>query len=255
MGRRQYAVHRWLGALAGVQLLLWSAGGFVFATHDIDWVRGERGRNPAAKASLALAHVRLSPAELASRLGAGAQAGAKAGANIEHLELRMLLDRPVYEIRQPGRTSLIDARTGAPRSPVDRDTALAIALADRKGSPAVMSVERIEADPPVEYRGRPLPAWQVTLADGEGTHIYVAADSGRITARRNDAWRRFDFFWMLHTMDYSGRDDFNHPLLMGFALLGLLSAGSGLVLWGARLRRHRRRRRRGRGASGVIAAG
>lgn len=244
MGRRQYAVHRWLGALAGIQLLLWSAGGLVFATHDIDWVHGEHGRNPAAEAPLALAHVRLAPAELASRLSADAQ--------IEHLELRMLLDRPVYEVRQPGRTSLIDAQTGAPRSPVDQDTALAIALADRKGSPAVMGIERIETDPPVEYRGRPLPAWQVILADGEGTHIYVAADSGRITARRNDAWRRFDFFWMLHTMDYAGRDDFNHPLLIGFALLGLLSAGSGMVLWGARLLR--RRRRRARDASGVIAA-
>lgn len=111
MGRRQFAVHRWLTVVVSVQLFLWSLGGLIFATHDIDWVRGEDGRNPRANA-------------------------------------------------------VVDA-------------------------------------------------------------IYVAANTGRVTARRNNAWRRFDFFWMLHTMDYQGRDDFNHILLIAFAGLGLAAVISG----------------------------
>ena len=73
------------------------------------------------------------------------------------------------------------------------------------------------------------------LADADNTHIYIDQATGAVAARRNDAWRRFDFFWMLHTMDYSGRDDFNTPWLIGFSVLGLLSVGSGWVIWLLRL--------------------
>lgn len=233
MGRRQYAVHRWLGALAGLQLFLWSLGGFVFATHDIDWVRGARGQNPDALGAVAVERVRVSPADAVAALG---EIGA-----VDAVTLRPLLGRPVYEVRHAGGVALVDAETGRPASPIDEQTARAVALADRLGSPAVASVRLIERDPPTEYRGGALPAWRVDLDDDDDTHVYVAADTGRVSARRNDAWRRFDFFWMLHTMDYRGRDDFNHALLIGFAGLGLVTVGSGGVLWLARVRRRRRR--------------
>jgi hypothetical protein len=45
---------------------------------------------------------------------------------------------------------------------------------------------------------------------------------------------------MLHTMDYGGRDDFNHPLLIGFAALGLTAVLSGWSLWIVRLWRRAR---------------
>ena len=48
-------------------------------------------------------------------------------------------------------------------------------------------------------------------------------------------WRFYDFFWMLHIMDYRGRDNFNNPLLRAFALTGLAFALSGVTLVGFRL--------------------
>ena len=46
---------------------------------------------------------------------------------------------------------------------------------------------------------------------------------------RTDAWRLKDFFWMLHTMDYRGRDDFNNPLVVA---VGVSAAWVGLTgLW------------------------
>lgn len=233
MARRSYAVHRWLGLVVGVQLVFWCVGGLIFATHSIDWVRSETGRARGDTPAVDLARVRIGPAEAAARLG---QAGA-----VEQVVVRPFLGRPVYEISHGGDTALVDAETGAVLSPVDRDTALAVARADRAGNPGVREVTWIERDPPSEYREGALPAWRVVMDDAEDTHVYVAAKNGRITARRNDAWRRFDFFWMLHTMDYRGRDDFNHPLLIVAAAAAVVTLASGFWLWGLRLYRRRRR--------------
>lgn len=49
-------------------------------------------------------------------------------------------------------------------------------------------------------------------------------------ARRNRIWRLYDFFWMLHIMDYDERENFNNPLIRAFAATGLLFALSGLFL-------------------------
>lgn len=48
--------------------------------------------------------------------------------------------------------------------------------------------------------------------------------------------------WSLHIMDYGQRDDFNHPLLVAFASLGVITVLSGGVVWLARLRRRSKRR-------------
>ncbi len=246
MSRRFYAVHRWLGLAVGVQLVLWCVGGLIFATHDLAWVRGEDGRNPERAAPLDLARVRLAPGAAVATLapgvvGDGPHAGGSAAVVVDEIILRPILGRAVYEIRHGGDTTLIDAESGAVLSPLGRDTAIAIARADRAGQPEVLGATLIERDPPSEYREGALPAWQIAFADGEGTHVYVAANTGRITARRNDAWRRFDFFWMLHTMDYRDRDDFNHPLLIGAAAAAVITLASGFALWAIRLRRRWRR--------------
>ena len=246
MPRRFYAVHRWLGLVVGAQLVLWCLGGLIFATHELAWVRGEEGRNPEPAAGLDLTRVRLGPDAAAALAAAGRAAPEPDAAApvVDEIVLRPLLGRAVYEVRYrdgAAPAALIDAESGAVRSPLDRDAAVAIARADRAGQPEVLSAALIERDPPTEYRQGALPAWQVAIADGAGMHVYVAANTGRITARRNDAWRRFDFFWMLHTMDYRGRDDFNHPLLIVAAGAALVALASGFTLWGVRLRKRRRR--------------
>jgi hypothetical protein len=53
---------------------------------------------------------------------------------------------------------------------------------------------------------------------------------GAFVAARGDSWRLFDFFWMLHTMDYVGRDDFNNPLVILAAAAAGWIALTGLLL-------------------------
>jgi len=85
-----------------------------------------------------------------------------------------------------------------------------------------------------EYRGKPAPAWRVDLEHPKRPHIYVDAVTGEALARRNRLWRLFDFFWMLHIMDYRARESFNHPLLTAMSALALATGLSGLGLWGWR---------------------
>ena len=72
--------------------------------------------------------------------------------------------------------------------------------------------------------------WRVPFSDSDATTLYVSAQDGRILERRNDSWRLFDFVWMLHIMDYTGRKDFNNPLVITAASGGLWNVLSGIWL-------------------------
>jgi uncharacterized membrane protein YkoI len=233
--KNHYTIHRWLGLITGVQLLFWSAGGVIFSTHDIEWVRGNEGRSTPEIPGIAFESVEISPAQAAAAAGLGV---------VKTLRLHTVLDRQVYAVRADAQTHLVDAKSGAVISPISEAMAKAIAQADRTTEPTIIEVSLVTENPEIEYRNKPLPAWRMVLDDEDNTHIYVDANTAQIIARRNDAWRRFDFFWMLHTMDYSGRDDFNTPWLVGFAALGLFSVLSGWMLWFLRFRSRRRAARK-----------
>jgi uncharacterized iron-regulated membrane protein len=61
--------------------------------------------------------------------------------------------------------------------------------------------------------------------------VYVASELGTVQKFRNKPWRIFDFLWMLHTMDYEGRDNFGNLLLRAFSIFGLITVLSGFVLF------------------------
>ena len=82
-----------------------------------------------------------------------------------------------------------------------------------------------------EYRGRPLPAYEISYETPQNLKAYVAIENGAFQTVRHRDWRWFDFLWMTHTMDYQGRDNFNTLLLRAFSLLGLITVLSGFILW------------------------
>ncbi|MCC7540676.1 MAG: peptidase M4, partial [Deltaproteobacteria bacterium] len=189
MNRRLYAIHRWLALAAMAQLAVWTATGLFFAVVPIESVRGEPSTRETAPAPVDIAALGPWPSSLQ-------------GAT--EVTLRIVDGRPLLAATMGERRMLVDARTGRPTE-ITREMASRIARADQSGSPAVQSITRIE-DAPVEYRGKPVPAWCVALDDGAGTRVYVDALSGKVTARRNDLWRVYDFLWSLHIMDYGERE-------------------------------------------------
>jgi Na+-transporting NADH:ubiquinone oxidoreductase subunit F len=227
MNRRLYALHRWVSLLALVQLLAWSVSGLFFALTPEARVKG----TPLGKAHLApLAGTFADLNQLTH------SAAVALGQPAERLELVGTPGGAVVLARTGKKAIRLSASTGEVLV-VDEPEARQIAQRDQPGSPAVRAIARVERDAPVEYRGRPLPAWTVELSDPDQTRIYIDAHTGEVTARRNATWRTYDFLWGLHIMDYREHEDFRHPLLILAALLTVTTAVTGLVLWLVRLAR------------------
>lgn len=238
--KSNYLIHRWLGLIVSLQLLAWSVGGFMFSVLDIESVRGERDIGampfePMNRHIIAVLPSSIQPAirELASER--------------PDLATVELIDRgigPSWEIRSTSGDLLarLDPESGRTLPPISERDARTLAERDFAHSAPIRSVELIAADPPTEFRNGELPAYRVSIDHPKQPRLYIDARTGQVVSRRNRTWRTFDFFWMLHTMDYRGRDDFNHPLLTVFSLLAIATSGSGIALWGWRVTSRLRRR-------------
>ena len=237
-----YVAHRWLALIISLQLLAWSVGGFTFSILDIDNVHGDWERKFDPPPPIDWSAVRLTPAEAVERLAETRVAGEV----VARVGLRTVFGRPAFELLNAELLpiAVVDAASGEVTRRISPAQAAKAALDDFVPTAALSSVQLIENDPPLEFRGKPLPAYQVRLDQPKNPYIYVSAVTGDIVTRRNRPWRIFDFFWMLHIMDYSERDDFNHWLLTTASVLAVLTSASGLVLWSFRLPRRSGKRRR-----------
>ena len=224
-------LHKWLALFIGAQLLIWFASGALMSFLPIDKVRGEHLVDREAVTAIPAKGRFADPAALSARVGAP----------VETITWHMVGARMIAEVTTAKAVSLFDAQTGERLPPLDADQASAIAMAAWKSATKpVSTVSRVTAESP-EYRGA-LPAWRVAFADPDATSIFVAADTGRITAVRTGTWRLYDFFWSLHIMDWKNHEDFNTWWLLGFAIGGLALgiAGTGLLFLRWPFRRKRR---------------
>jgi uncharacterized iron-regulated membrane protein len=232
---RARRIHRWLGLIIGVQFVLWTIGGLYFSWTDLDEIHGDHLMRSRAHVPASAALV--SPAAVIEGIRATTPVDSITG-----IELTSVLGRPTWRVsylsleggRAERHRQLADATTGALRGPLSREEAVTAATAAYAGKAPMTSVEYLTAGNVGrhhEYRAQPLPAWAVHFGDEEGATAYVPAELGQVLRIRNDRWRVFDFLWMLHTMDYEGRDDFNNVLLRAFSVFGLLTVLSGFVLF------------------------
>ncbi len=209
-------LHLWAGLLLGAQILLWMLSGVVMSWFHLSLVRGET-------AAFAAPPLELQASTYASPGGVIAQMDGATS-----VELRSFLGRAVYEARGAGRAALFDASTGERLSPLPEETARQVAERDFIGEGEIAAIALLD-DPPGEYRG-PAPVWRADFDDALHTRLYISAQTGAVAARRNDVWRLYDFFWMLHIMDYADRENFNNPLLRAASAAGVVAALSGLFM-------------------------
>lgn len=221
-----YLLHRWIGLIISLQLLAWSVGGFIFSVLDIDEVHGDNQVRMHEPSSIQINHLPLAVRESLRSMG------------VDQIADALLIDRGLgafWEIRDADGSWIgrMDS-SGTLAGLLTSEQAKRIAENDFLPQVPIQSAELIEDQAPSEYRGGQLPAYQVAMDHPKHTRIYIDASNGRIMARRNKSWRIFDFFWMLHTMDYKGRDNFNHPLLTIASLFAIAASSTGLILWGWR---------------------
>lgn len=196
-------LHKWFGLVLGLQMLLWSVSGAMMALLDHHKVAGEGSVRQAAAPMLPAQALPL------------AQVAATLGEPVLQLQLRTLGQAQVYQATTPSGTKLIDAASGQPVV-IDAAKAGALAAAAFAGPEGVASIRRVE-EPDVESRTAELPAWRVEFADEDRTTLFMSAATGELLLLRNDTWRLWDVFWMIHIMDYTKRESFNHPLIITIA--------------------------------------
>jgi hypothetical protein len=196
--------HIWLGWLVAVPLLLWTLSGVAMVARPIEEVRGE--------------HLRI--ADKPQPLPGNPQ--------VTQVRTFVQRGRTVSVVTSVDGTMSRYAESGAPLPAVDAVEARAIVAGAIRGGDHVASVRAFSAKaPPLDLR-KPVPSWQVALADG--THVYVNRDSGEIEAVRTRWWRIYDFMWGLHIMDLQTREDSHNPFVIVFGSLALLGALLGTAL-------------------------
>ena len=227
-------VHKWVGLLIGLQFLLWTISGTAMALLDHEQVSG--GHKPPAAAPPPLPSGGPAWPRIVETLGS---------MPVQAVALRPLLDRQVYEIGTAGSVLLFDAATGMPLQ-VSAAVARQVAEAGYEGQGRVAGVTRLK-ELTLAVRTHELPIWRVDFDDDQASSFYVSGSTAKLLERRNDSWRLWDFFWMLHNMDYLNRTSFNHPLIVavGFGAAWLAITGVYLLFkssWKAEARWLRRRR-------------
>lgn len=222
--------HRYLGLVLGVQFLLWTLGGLYFSWSNLDEIHGDFQR--ASIPSLRSDQIKSSPTEAIQKISE-----LHPNSQIKDLRLIRILGSPLYQItysvspEESNEIKLIDATTGEERSPLSEQEAIDVAKEAFIGEPAVERVEYLtEIGGHHEYRGGPLPAYAIRMNHPSKTTVYVSQELGTVQKFRNEKWRVFDFLWMLHVMDYEGRDNISNWLLRLFSIFGIVTILSGFAL-------------------------
>ncbi|MDZ7871565.1 MAG: PepSY domain-containing protein [Rheinheimera sp.] len=223
-------LHFYLGLLLSLQLLAWFASGVVMSWFPIEQVRGEHLQSPAP--TVRWSNAVISPA-------AALQQAPKAFQQAQ-LSLSQRGAEPVYQLQQDEQQLFISALSGQMLATLSANDVQTLAQQRYQGTGTVHSAELLPRAP-AEVRGLKAPLWQVQFADAEHTAFYFHPVSGQLQRVRTDTWRLYDFFWMLHIMDYEDRSDFNHPLLIISAGSALGFTLGGFVLLGFRIARGTRR--------------
>jgi len=178
-----------------------------------------RGRHVAQEVPWSLTDDSLIPIEIAMTAYEGKLYGAS---------LKSIVGEPAYILIGDQGQTVLDAKTGEPRSDMSTDVIREAANHYYAGDGHISEINLL-AEAPREYR-RSVPVWQVQFEDKNKTRIYIDAETAELNAVRTRVWRVFDFMWMLHIMDYKTRDNFNTWWLRLFSGSAFLFALSGLAL-------------------------
>jgi hypothetical protein len=221
-------LHKWVALVLALQFLAWMLSGLALSVIDHHAASGDSHR----------AEARAPAPWPATGLMQVSHVLAASPARVQRIETGWLVERPVYRVTMMEGSRLVDARDGSDVR-MDAATAQGVAIADYAGDGKAGVAELLEQAPREAIDHDP-PLWRVSFDDADATTLYLSAVDGRILERRNRQSRWYDVFWMLHTMDYSGRGNFNHPLLVVSAAAGVWVALTGAWLAIVTIRRRRR---------------
>ncbi len=215
-------LHKWIGLAIGIQVAIWMLSGFMMGLLDHEQVTGLHNKSDKpVSPPISQGQGLIEPAAILSNFADSAA--------VSRIRLLTLLGSPMYRAESAAGPQLFDATTGNSFE-VTNALARRIAENDFAGDGRISEVTLITA-PSMEVRRHKGDVWRVDFDDDDATSLYVSLADGNILERRNDTWRLFDVFWMLHIMDYWGRESFNTALAIIASLTAAWFAITGFVLF------------------------
>ncbi|MBV1911925.1 MAG: 2Fe-2S iron-sulfur cluster binding domain-containing protein [Kangiellaceae bacterium] len=207
-------LHKWIAILIGIQLLLWVVSGIVFSFIEHREVGGnfifKNNKNDQI----------TDAADFSGVLKQYPQS--------TQITQITLLKENFFKIELREQTLLQETETGRLVT-ITKELVREIAIKSYGGKGQLKDIVLVNQRSD-ENRGMKLPVWQVVFEDSYGTHLYLSSTSAEYQGVRTDSWRIFDFFMMLHFMDYGDRGNFNNGLIIFFSLVLVLFSISGMLL-------------------------
>lgn len=229
-----FRIHRWLGWLIGLQVLVWVTGGVVFSLVPFtSWVKGGDTVKPPAV---------VLPVDWAERVAPALQAAARLGDVVAVAAVATPQGPALRVSYRSGREPVIVLADGSAWTPPGEAAVRRFASSLHQGRAPVTAVEHMATVPRrlgiVSETGGRGDLWRVRFDDALATRIYLNGRTGEFVTSRNEAWVWYDFFWRLHIMDYAGGEDFNGTLLRmaSITAFGLVLAGAVLAALAVRRR-------------------
>ncbi|MGO2011168.1 MAG: hypothetical protein ACTJH9_15870 [Pseudoalteromonas sp.] len=222
-------LHKWLGYLIAMQIFAWLLGGLIMSAIPLEKVHGKH-----------LAEHQLNNPFQHTDYFASIENIVNQVAEPKQINYSHFLTTPIIVVKSARQEYTFNGLTGHPFKAPDQSQIIANANAHLLIDAHVRKITKLETGS--REAGYKNNIWQVTYDDIFSTTLYLAADNGKIIAVRSILWRIFDFFWMLHIMDYDEREDFNNPLLISFAACSVLFCITGIILLLQTLRFRRRKR-------------
>lgn len=213
-------LHKWLGLVIGLQLLVWLGSGLIMSLLDQGIAGGFSSRAESGEPKPLGEY-----GELYSTI-----ALPLAGKNIVQLQLKSLMDAPVYRVKLADGVVLYDALSGA-QIIIDSERAIDIAQASYAGEGRLVAHHFFleGSDTLKDSHG---PVWRMDFDDPLQTWVFIDGDDGRVIKHHNDRSGLMDTLLMLHFMDYLQEDSFNNPqiIVVGFSALWMSISGFFLLL-------------------------
>jgi ferredoxin len=203
-------LHRWVGVLIFIQVLIWLFSGLMLSQLDPEKVSGRQWVQQTPDTASAIAAENLSEPH---------QLSEDQLQDVVSISLSDKRGQAVFSLKRGAETTLVSASDGS-LIVTGKQDARALAERDFSGSGEVISIEAGVA-PDLETRNSVGDYWRVNFSE-----------------RRNNYWRISDFFWMLHIMDYRGHEDINNSLVIFIALIAVWLGITGFALLFGSFSRH-----------------
>ncbi|MCG7553441.1 hypothetical protein [Pseudoalteromonas sp. Of11M-6] len=209
-------LHKYLGYLLFLQIFAWLLGGLVMSAIPLAKIHGKH-----------LAHRSLDNPFPTAAYQADLNQLVQSTVQVRQIQFGHFLDTPIIKLNQDEKL-IFNGITGAPFTTPNQQQIIQQANQHLLIAADVSHIERLATAP--REAGYKEDVWRVEYNDILSTTLYLSATSGEVVTVRSTLWRIFDFFWMLHIMDYDEREDFNNPLLISFAATSVLFCLTGILL-------------------------